>query len=43
MGHTSEQTTQIYLKSLSNKGLDAANANIIQAVNSLPHKKPINK
>ena len=43
MGHTSEQTTQIYLKSLSNKGLDAANANIIQAVNKQPLKKPINK
>lgn len=32
MGHTTEKTTLIYLKSLLNKGLDKANANIIDAV-----------
>ncbi|MBO5594955.1 MAG: site-specific integrase [Prevotella sp.] len=43
MGHTSEQTTQIYLKSLRNKGLDAANANIIKAVSNLTTNELINK
>ena len=37
MGHYSEQTTQIYLKSLNNKDLDDANANIIQAVSHLSY------
>lgn len=32
MGHTSEKTTQIYLKSLGNNRLDESNLNIINAV-----------
>lgn len=36
MGHHSEKTTQIYLKSLNNKELNRANAVIIQAVNNPP-------
>lgn len=37
MGHDSEKTTQIYLKSLNNKELNNANANIIEAVNNLSY------
>ena len=35
MGHTSEHTTQIYLKTLDSTQLDTTNASIIQAINSL--------
>ena len=32
MGHTSERTTQIYLKSLDHNRIDSLNASIIRAV-----------